>query len=295
MSTHNQAMEHIASAMSNVRLRRSDDVRLLGSSPVIKPLNPPNLPNELWDKVFSFLNLHDIKSVGSPGKSGLPLPREALHHLPYRIKRFKHDQLPVTFFTTQESNYNISLIRPFENLQTLHLTFDATMTPHKVFWKGLGRFPCSLTLIRDLRFGFLPLECGWQDYGTWQDNGNNSLKTGLWQGSIKSLLYTIRDNLHLDSIYIWGLLMGVHTDGESWRLVPWESLWLSESWNDEFWEFAYKNFDKEGYNRHGVHHTRVSVEWQGAVNPIGRATAQRRVLGMIKDRIPRLSGLEIGR
>ena len=48
-------------------------------------------------------------------------------------------------------------------------------------------------------------------------------------------------------------------------------------------------YDKEGYDQQGVHHTMESVEWQGAINPIGRATAHRNVLGMIKDRIARLS------
>lgn len=46
---------------------------------------------------------------------------------------------------------------------------------------------------------------------------------GLWQGTIKGLLYTLRDYLQIDRFHIRGLLMGFRTNGESWRLFHQET------------------------------------------------------------------------
>ncbi|PVH69673.1 hypothetical protein DL98DRAFT_598452 [Cadophora sp. DSE1049] len=183
-------------------------------------------------------------------------------------------------------------MQPFEHLQTFHLTFYTTTTPRKVFWMCLGKALCTLKLIQDLRFGFTPLNSGYLNRGTLQDNDNTSLKDwyvpirhllaehtwrdlkslrldglklcgndlrafllrhsstvkelqfcdlGLWQGSIKGLLHTIRESFNLDMFYGWGLLMGIHSDGEAWRVLPLKSPWESQTWSDEFTEFAIKN------------------------------------------------------
>ena len=63
----------------------------------------------------------------------------ALKHNSIQLQHLTHDQLPVTFFRMGHQNMK-QLIRPLEGLQTLHLTFDATVPPQKVFWNGLGTY-----------------------------------------------------------------------------------------------------------------------------------------------------------
>jgi hypothetical protein len=43
------------------------------------------------------------------------------------------------------------------------------MVSHLNFWKGPGKVLTSLTQLRDLRFGFAPLEDGTTNTGTWFD------------------------------------------------------------------------------------------------------------------------------
>jgi hypothetical protein len=84
-----------------------------------------------------------------------------------QLKHLSHDQLPVAFFTLDDShlaNYTM----PLRNLNSLRLTFDATDTPRTAFWHGLGTFLQAIPNLRDLRFGFAPFEHCIIDGGTWQ-------------------------------------------------------------------------------------------------------------------------------
>jgi hypothetical protein len=78
----------------------------------------------------------------------------ALQKSKSRLKHLTHDHLPVCFFVPR-SNFDIGFLPSiFANLQTLHLTFEATTTPHMRFWKNLGEFLRAAPRLKDLRFGF---------------------------------------------------------------------------------------------------------------------------------------------
>ncbi|KAK2627710.1 hypothetical protein QTJ16_002356 [Diplocarpon rosae] len=85
------------------------------------------------------------------------------------LEEFKHDQIPVTFFSLPRIGV---LMQPLSNLRTLHIIFGATQTPMKVFWIGLGSVLCSMQALEDLRFGF-----------SYTDIGLELTHTGVWNCS----------------------------------------------------------------------------------------------------------------
>jgi len=49
--------------------------------------------------------------------------------------------------------------------------------------------------------------------------------------------------------------------------------------------FDDNGFNKDGYNLNGAHHLDAPYEWQGAVDPIHPATAQREILAGVLEHI----------
>ncbi|KAH9213587.1 hypothetical protein DL95DRAFT_462899 [Leptodontidium sp. 2 PMI_412] len=85
-----------------------------------------------------------------------------------RIRTLCHDQLPVTFFAF-DTNVLKSLAVPLQGLRYLHLTFDATEPPRKVFWVGLGHFLRSIPKLQELNLGFSPVFGKRKNGGSWED------------------------------------------------------------------------------------------------------------------------------
>jgi len=90
----------------------------------------------------------------------------ALKHTPSKIRHLTHDQLPVTFFSLEESVLG-ELTSSLQNLTVLRLTINASVCPHARCWSGLGHFLRSIPGLKKLRFGFDPFEMGNVECGTW--------------------------------------------------------------------------------------------------------------------------------
>ncbi|KAG4441346.1 hypothetical protein IFR05_003160 [Cadophora sp. M221] len=83
------------------------------------------------------------------------------------ISTLSHDQLPVTFFAA-DTDVLKSLTVPLQGLRYLHLTFDATEPPRKVFWAGLGNFLSSILNLQELNLGFSPVFGKHKNGGSWE-------------------------------------------------------------------------------------------------------------------------------
>ncbi|KAI9053121.1 hypothetical protein LZ554_003388 [Drepanopeziza brunnea f. sp. 'monogermtubi'] len=97
------------------------------------------------------------------------------------LQSFKHDEVPVTFFSSLDLE---NFIPAFHHLRTIHLSFNATETPKKVFWTGLGTVLCAIPGLEDLRLGFSPLEGRDSDMnlGAWQNsNDHGDWYVPLWK------------------------------------------------------------------------------------------------------------------
>jgi hypothetical protein len=92
---------------------------------------------------------------------------EALDATKGQLKYFTHDKLPATFFAQAPQTLK-ELAKPFQYLQTLHLTFDATEVPVVGFWKGLGDFLTSIPRLQDLRMGFIVPDTGVIEPNNWK-------------------------------------------------------------------------------------------------------------------------------
>jgi len=93
----------------------------------------------------------------------------ALEQSKSRLKHLAHDNLPVCFFVPG-CNFDIEFLPSvFAELRTLHLTFEATTTPHMKFWKNLGEVLRAAPRLRDLRFGFDPPDAGYKVYSKWEE------------------------------------------------------------------------------------------------------------------------------
>jgi len=73
----------------------------------------------------------------------------------------------VTFFA-QHTKTLEQLAKPFQYLQTLHITFDATECPVVGFWKGVGDFLTSIPRLQDLRMGFIVPDTGVIEPTNWK-------------------------------------------------------------------------------------------------------------------------------
>ncbi|KAF8858203.1 hypothetical protein BDZ45DRAFT_786019 [Acephala macrosclerotiorum] len=100
--------------------------------------------------------LRAIQGLGWPDDEGVPddgLP--ALKHL-------THDEFPVAFFDPCAEEGRVlkafaEVTKFFVHLETLHLNFEATEAPIKVFWKILAECVTRAEKLRDLRLGFDPV------------------------------------------------------------------------------------------------------------------------------------------
>ena len=92
----------------------------------------------------------------------------ALHGTSCELRRLKHDQLSVAFFAVDTPILR-SYTAPLQNLKTLHLNFEAIVTPRMIFWQRLGEFLQALHALKDLKFGFAPFDNEAGNNGTWCD------------------------------------------------------------------------------------------------------------------------------
>jgi hypothetical protein len=118
-----------------------------------------------------------------------------------QLKHLSHDQLPVALFAT-DKGLLLSQTTPLRNHISLHLTFDATDTPHLVFWQGLGLFLQAIPNLKDLRFGFAPFQHGVIDEGTWADSQDpGSRYVPLWK------VLGVHTWKHLEILQLGGLVV----------------------------------------------------------------------------------------
>ncbi|KAE8443303.1 hypothetical protein EG329_002019 [Mollisiaceae sp. DMI_Dod_QoI] len=76
-----------------------------------------------------------------------------LHRKP--VSHLSHDNIPVTFFTTTLFPDILDTFKEVaQHLETLHLSFESTVAPRKMFWNRLGLALTSCTGVKDLRLGF---------------------------------------------------------------------------------------------------------------------------------------------
>jgi hypothetical protein len=91
------------------------------------------------------------------------------------------------------------LAEPFQHLQTLHLTFDATECAIIRFWKGLGEFLTSIPQLKDLRMGFIVPDTGFNEPISWYP----SKTVHLWYLPLWKLL----------GEHVWRELKSLRSDG----------------------------------------------------------------------------------
>ncbi|KAI6709621.1 hypothetical protein JHW43_007846 [Diplocarpon mali] len=103
------------------------------------------------------------------------------------LEEFKHDQIPVTFFSSPILGITL---QPLSHLRTLHMTFGATQTPMKVFWISLGSVLRSMQALEDLRFGF-----------SFTDIGLGLAHAGIWNS---------RNDVRYWYVPLW-MILGSHT------------------------------------------------------------------------------------
>ncbi|KAG4441345.1 hypothetical protein IFR05_003159 [Cadophora sp. M221] len=147
---------------------------------------------------------------------------QSLHQVPYRIKHFKHDQVPML-----ESLRRDGLVLCESDLAELLLRYSSTLKKLHIY------------------------------------------NLGLWTGSLKGLLHTLRKNMTPDVFYIWGLLMGFHTDGEAWRIHPGRPIWEFESWSNHFQNFAFGKLIKNSLSSPHYFNPRLSGELEQFVRGKG--------------------------
>jgi hypothetical protein len=146
-----------------------------------------------------------------------------------KLKHLSHDELPVRFFVCPKPLL-LRLASCLPALQTLHLTFGATDTPHRAFWKGLGRFLCSIPTLEDLRFGFKPLDKGTTNTGDWVDTEEiEDWYTPLWKVFDDHTWENLR-NLRIDGVVVCETGLGDFLERHAWTLKSLElcsiGLWV---------------------------------------------------------------------
>ncbi|KAF4626686.1 hypothetical protein G7Y89_g11473 [Cudoniella acicularis] len=99
----------------------------------------------LLSKTFKTLKVLDRVDVTR--KSTLSATRSWLRH-------FSPDFLPAAFFALSREKL-IQLAKPLQQLQVLHLSFDADEVPPTVFYQGLRTFWAGFPRLKDLRFCFI--------------------------------------------------------------------------------------------------------------------------------------------
>ncbi|KAI9052055.1 hypothetical protein LZ554_004308 [Drepanopeziza brunnea f. sp. 'monogermtubi'] len=75
-----------------------------------------------------------------------------------KLETLIHDQIPVTLFNDQGTLFRKIPAESFKHLVILELGLEATMSPRRSVWRGLGPLLKSAIHLKELKFGFDPFD-----------------------------------------------------------------------------------------------------------------------------------------